>query len=180
MVPRHICLGFTKQQPNIATRSSHQTSLPSHVFDYVVMNQHTCLLMKHRDSSNLCMLHRTTNNVCCNCTCLTGMLGTVALEQQVCPFKLHPASVPVCSSCTKSSAQSLLPQGQQTYLTLRMFDYVAQDQHTCLKPSVFFCNKSREQQAYCSAQVSLNSAIEQQACWLQLHSTSMHLTSIYV
>ena len=127
--------GFTKQQPNIATGSSHQTSLPSHVFNYGVMNKHTCLLMRHRDSSDLWRLHLTTNNVCCNCTWLTGMLGTVALEQQACLFKLRPPSVHVCSTCTRPSVQSSLPKGQQTYLTLRMFDYVAQDLHTCLKPS---------------------------------------------
>ena len=132
------CIGFTKQQPNIVTRSSHQTSLPSQVFNYVVINQHTCLLKRHRDSSHLCRLHCTTNTVCCNCTWLTGMLGTVALEQQACLFMLHPASVHVCSTCTRPAAQTSLPQVHQTYLTLRMFDYVAQDQHTCLKPSGFF------------------------------------------
>ena len=47
---------------------------------------------------------------------------TVALEQQACLFKLHPASVHVCSTCTRPSAQSSLSQGQQTYLTLRKFD----------------------------------------------------------
>ena len=65
----------------------------------------------------------------------THHILTVALEQQTCLFKLLPASVHVCSTCTRPSAQSSLPQGQQTYLTLRMFDYVAQDQHTFLKPS---------------------------------------------
>ena len=95
-VRRHICWSFTKQQPCIATRSPHQTSSLSHLFNSVVMNQHTCLLTRHRDSSHLCRLHRTTNTVCCNCTWLTGMLGTVALEQQACLFKLHPASVHVC------------------------------------------------------------------------------------
>ena len=136
-VRRHICCSFTKQQPCIATSSSHQTSLPSHVLNYVVMNQHACLLTRHRDSINLRRLHRTTNYVCCNCTWLTGMLGTVALEQQACLFKLHPTSVHVCSTCTGPSAQSSLPQDQQTYFTLRMFDYVAQDQHTCLKPTSY-------------------------------------------
>ena len=113
-VRRHIWWSFTKQQPCIATRSSHQTSLPSHAFNYVVMNQHICLLLRLRDSSILCRLHCTTNSVCCNCTWLTGMLGTVALEQQACLFKLHPASVHVGSTCTRPSVQSSLPQGQQT------------------------------------------------------------------
>ena len=135
-VRRHICWSFTKKQPCIATRSSHQTTVPSHVFNYVVMNQHTCLLMRHRDSSHLCRLHHTTNNVCCKCTCLTGMLGTVALEQQACLFKLHLASVHVCSTCTRPIATG----SADIYLTLRIFDYMAQDQRTCLKPSSFFCN----------------------------------------
>ena len=63
---------------------------------------------------------------------------SVELEHRACLFKLHPASVHVCSTCTRPSAQSSLPQGQQTYLTLCIFDYVAQEQHTCLKQSVFF------------------------------------------
>ena len=124
-VCRLICWCFTKQQPYIATRSSHQTSLPSHVLNYVVMNQHACLLTRQRNISHLCRLHHTTNNVCCNCTWLTGMLGTVALDQQAYLFNLHPASLLVFSTYTRQSAQSSLPQGQQTYLTLRMFDYVA-------------------------------------------------------
>ena len=45
---------------------------------------------------------------------------TVALEQQACLFKLHPARAHVCSTCTRQSAQSSLPQGQQTNLTLRI------------------------------------------------------------
>ena len=57
------------------------------------------------------------------------MLGTVALDQQVCLFKLRPASVHVCSTFSLSAAQASFPQNQQTYLPLRMFDYVALDQH---------------------------------------------------
>ena len=66
------------------------------------------------------------------------MPSTVALEQQACLFKLHLVSVHVCSTCTRPSAQSSLPQGQQTYLTLCMFDYVAQDQHIpgCVAQSI--------------------------------------------
>ena len=60
------------------------------MFNYVVMNQHTCLLTRNGDSSHLCRLHQTTNNVCCNCTLLTGMLVTggagmsvkIALDRQ--------------------------------------------------------------------------------------------------
>ena len=36
--------------------------------------------------------------------------------------------------------QASLLQGQQTYLPLRMFDYAAMNQHTCLKPSSYVCN----------------------------------------
>ena len=61
-----------------------------------------------------------------------GMLGTVVLNQQVCLFKLHPASVHIYSTCTRPADQPSLLQGQQTYLPLRVFDYVAQNQHTCL------------------------------------------------
>ena len=78
------------------------------------------------------LLHRTSNNVCYNGTQLKGMLGTIVLDQQVCLFKLHPTSVHNCSTCTRPAAQSSLPQGQQTYLPLRMLDYVAQNEHTCL------------------------------------------------
>ena len=68
------------------------------------------------------------------------MLGTVALDQQACLFKLHSVSEHVCSSFSGPAAQASLPHGQQTYLPLCMFDYVAQDQHTCLKPSSYVCN----------------------------------------
>ena len=68
------------------------------------------------------------------------MLDTVALDQWACLFKLHQASVHVCSTFFRPAAQASLPQGQQTYLPLRMFDYMALDQHTCLKPISYVCN----------------------------------------
>ena len=122
-----------------SARSSHQISSPSGVFKYVVLNQHTCLLTRLGASSHVCKLHRTRNNVCYNCTQLTGMLGTVALDQQSCLFKLHLVNVHVCSTYTRPAAQPSLPHGQQTYLSLRMFDNLALDQHTCLKPSRYIC-----------------------------------------
>ena len=67
------------------------------------------------------------------------MLGTVALDQQACLFKLHVASVHVCS-CTRPAAQPSLQTGKQTFLPLRMFDYVAHVKHTFLKPISFFCD----------------------------------------
>ena len=74
-------------------------------------------------------------------TQLTGMLGTVALDHWACLFKLHSASVHVCSTCSQPAAQATLPQGQQTYLPLRIFAYVALDQHTCLKSISYVCNR---------------------------------------
>ena len=67
------------------------------------------------------------------------MLGTVALDQWACLFKLHQASVHVCSTFSRQVAQSSLPHGEQTYLPLHMFDYMSLDQHTCLKPSSYIC-----------------------------------------
>ena len=56
------------------------------------------------------------------------MLGTVALDQQVCPASVH-----VGSTFSQPAAQESLQQG-------RSFDYVALDQHICLKPSSYVCN----------------------------------------
>ena len=67
--------------------------------------------------------------ICYDCTQLTVMLGTVALDQLAYLFKLHPASVHGCSTFSRPAAQASLPEGQQTYLPLRMFDCVALDQH---------------------------------------------------
>ena len=74
------------------------------------------------------------------------MLGTVALDQQARLFKLLWS---VCMSVLLSPDQASLQQGQQTYLPSRLFDYVALDQHTCLKPSSYV--------------------------FLQLHETSRHV-----
>ena len=60
------------------------------------------------------------------------------------------------------------PQGQQTYLPLRMFDYVV------LGPTVMTVTATRDEQACCSTHV-LNVALNQQACLLQLHPTTWHV-----
>ena len=86
------------------------------------------------------------------------MLGPVALNQRAWMFKLHPASVHVCSTFSRPAAQASMPQGQQMYLPLHLFDYVALDQHKCLKPSNMSVTASRGLQACCSAQV-LNVAL---------------------
>ena len=72
------------------------------------------------------------------------MLCTVALDQQACLFKLHPASVHVFSTFSRPAAQTSLPHGQQTYFPLRMFDYVALDQHTCRKQAVMSVSAIRD------------------------------------
>ena len=65
--------------------------------------------------------------------CCTGSAGMSVL--------VHPASVHVCSTFSRPAAQASLPQGQQTHLLFRLFDdYVALDQHTCLRPSNYVCN----------------------------------------
>ena len=88
-----------------------------------------------------CMLVTSlSNNICYNCTLLTGMRGTVALDRWACLFKLHSASEHFCLTFSQPVAQASLPQVQQTYLPLLMFDYVKLDQHTCLKPNSYVCD----------------------------------------
>ena len=108
------------------------------------------------------------------------MLDTVALDQRECLFKLHPASGHVCSTFYRPAAQASVLQGQQTYLPLRMFDYVALDQHTCLKPSSYVCNSFTRLAGMLQYHV-LNVVLNQQACLLQLHPTTWHdSTSMHV
>ena len=54
---------------------------------------------KYQQPCVLITLHQ--NNVCNNCSQLTGMLGTVVLDHKVCLFKLHADSVHVCSIFTR-------------------------------------------------------------------------------
>ena len=113
------------------------------------------------------------------------MLGTFALNQWACLFKFRLASVHVRSTFSQPAAQASLSQGQQTYLPLRMFDYVALDQHTCLKPSNYVCN-SFTRLAAMLQYPSLKCCIEPTGMFvavapnhlarrLQLNSTSMHV-----
>ena len=113
------------------------------------------------------------------------MLGTVALDQQACLFKLHPAAVHVCSTFCKPAAQASLQQGQQTYLPLRMFDYVALDHHTCLKSSSYVCNTFTRlagmlqyrcfKRCFEPTGMFVAVALDHLARPLQLNSTSMHV-----
>ena len=97
----------------------------------------------------------------------------------------------VCSTFSRPAAQASLLQGQQTYLPLRMFDYVALDQHTCQKPSSYVCNSFTRQAGMlqfpclkrCFEPTGMFVAVapDHLARWLQLNSTSMHvcLSCIY-
>ena len=78
----HVCNNCTLPFPTSLTIASYQQSY---------------------HSVNLCL--RTSNNVCYNCTQLTGMLGTVALDKRACLFKLHSASVHVCSTFSQPAAR---------------------------------------------------------------------------
>ena len=113
------------------------------------------------------------------------MLGTVVLYEYGCLFKLHPACVHVCSIFSRPAAQGSMPQAQQTYLPLRMFDYVALDQHTCLKPSSYVCNSFTRLAGMlqypcfkrCFEPIGMFVAVasDNHARRLQLNSTSMHV-----
>ena len=108
------------------------------------------------------------------------MLGTVALDR--------PACVHVCSTFSQPAAQASLLQGQQTYLPLRMFDYVALDQHTCLKSSSYVCNNFTRlacmlQCLYfkrCFEQTGMFVAVapDHLTSQLQLNSTSMYVSVV--
>ena len=118
------------------------------------------------------------------------MLGTVALDQWSCLFKLLLASVHVCSTFSRPAVQASLPQGHQTYSPFRMFDYMALDQRKCLKPSSYVCNRFTR-----LAGISLYScfkrcfeptgmfvavASDHLARRLQLNSTSMHVCYSFI
>ena len=97
------------------------------------LGQQSCVLVTSHQQKCILQVHQ-----------LKGMLGTVALDQRACLFKLHSASVHVYSTFSGPAAQASLPQGQQTYLPLPMFDFVALDQHTCLQPSSHSVTASRD------------------------------------
>ena len=106
------------------------------------------------------------------------MLSTIALDQRACLFKLHPASVHIFSTFSQPAAQASLLKCQQTYLPLRMFDYVALDHHTCLKPSSYVCNSFTRlarmlkypcfQHCFEPTGMFVAAAHDHLACWLHL------------
>ena len=91
----------------------------------------------------------------------------------------------VCSTFYRPTAQTSLPQGQQTYLPLRMFEYVALDQHTCLKPNSYVSNSFTRlagmlqypcfKRCFEPTGMFVAVAPDHLARQLQLNSTSMHV-----
>ena len=111
-VLRHICWCFIERHPCIATRPSHQTFLPARMQIMWYWNStHVCLLPRRRICRHVCLLHHTTNNVCYNCTPLTGMLGTHALDQSACLLYLYQTSNP-----------AIIATGSVDIFTISMFD----------------------------------------------------------
>ena len=108
----------------------------------MVLNQHKCRLKRLWASSHACYLLCTSNNECYNCAQITE-----------CWVLLHWVSGYVCSSYIQPMCMSVLlsPDQQPRHHCHRvsrhiyhcscliMFDYVALDQHTCLKPSSYVC-----------------------------------------
>ena len=99
--------------------------------------------------------------------------------------QITQASVHVCSTFSRPAAQASLQQGQQTYLPLRMFDYVTLDQLSCLKQSSYVCNSFTRKAGMlqypclkrCFEPTDMFVAVapDHLACQLQLNSTSMHV-----
>ena len=111
-VLRHICWSFIERHPCIATRPSHQTFLPAYMQIMWYWNStHVCLLPRRRICRHVCLLHYTSNNVCYNCTRLTGMLGNHALDQCACLLYLYQTSNPV-----------IIATGSVDIFTISMFD----------------------------------------------------------
>ena len=122
------------------------------------------------------------------------MYVTIEPNLQECWVLLHWISGYVCSSYIWPVCMSVLlstnklPRHQQTYLPLRMFDYVPQDQHTCLKPSDYVSNSFTRLAGmlqypcfkHCFEPTGMFVAVapDHLARRLQLNSTSMHVCRV--
>ena len=110
-VLRHICWCYIERHPCTATRPSHQTFLPAHMQIMWYWNStNVCLLLRSRICRHVCLLHHTSNNVCNNCTPLTRMLGTHALDQCAGLLYLYQTSNPAIAT------------GSEDIFTISMFD----------------------------------------------------------
>ena len=138
------------------------------------LGQQSCLLVTSHQQKCMLQLHPTNRNAWYCCTGSAGMSVQVTSGQ--CAYLFY---------FLLTAAQASLPQGQQTYLPLRMFDYVALDQHTCLKSSIYICNSFPRQAVMlqypcfkrCFEPTCMFVAVapDQLAGPLQLNSTSMHV-----
>ena len=96
------------------------------------------------------------------------MLGIVALDQQACLFKLHPVSVHVCPPCTRS-----LAKGSADIFTITHVWLCGTVPAHMSENQVVFLQQLQETSMPVSVQsYVLNFALNQQACLLQLHSTT--------
>ena len=88
---------------------------------------------------------------------------------------IFPQHRPVCMSVLLAPDQPSFPQGQQIYLPLSIFEYVAQDQYTCQKQGSFVLYQLYETNRPVAAPMSLKFTLRQQAYVLHLHSTTWHV-----
>ena len=108
------------------------------------------------------------------------MLGTVALDQRV--------TFGQCVSLfyfLPTSSPGIIATGSADIFPLRMFDYVALDQHTCLKPSSYVCNSFTRlagmlkypclKRCFKPTGMFVAVAPDHLARQLRLNSTSMHV-----
>ena len=116
----------------------------------------------------------TNRNAGYCCTGSAGMPVQIAFGQWACLLYFP-----------RPAAKASLPQGQQTYLPLGMFDYVALNQHTYLKSSSYVCNSFTRlagmlqypcfQRCFEPTVMLVAVAPDHLARRLQLNSTSMHV-----
>ena len=109
-----------------------------------------------------------------------GMLGSVALDQWAYLFKFHLANVHVCSTFSQQAAQASLPQGQQTYLLLRITGpaHMSETKQLCMSIKA---KRDLQLQYPCFQHyveptcMFVAVAPDNLACRLQLNSTCMHV-----
>ena len=100
-------------------------------------------------------------------------------------FQVLSGQCAYCSTFSRPADQASLLQGQQTYLPLRMFDYAALNEHTCLKPSSYVCNSFTRlagmlqyrcfKRCFEPTGMFVAVAPDHLACPLQLNSTSIYV-----
>ena len=152
----------------------------------VVLNQHTCRLTRDSGPAVMRVSYFAPAIMYVKIAPKLQVYGVLLLwvSGHVCS-SFYLASVHVYSLFSQPATQASLPQGKQTYLPLRMFDYVALDQHTCLKQSSYVCNSftllagmlqyPRFKRCFEPTGMLFAVAPGHLARRLQLNSTSMHV-----